>query len=62
MRIKKTLKYIRDHSVAFGLGTIYGAVIGTVITYFCFAVTSGNIDVIKLLDIEECVIKARVNG
>ena len=41
--------------IEFGIGTVFGAIVATVMSFFIFNLAGGKMETAKLLQIEECL-------
>lgn len=54
--MEKIIKFTKNY-IAFSLGTVFGAIVASVTSYYVFSILSGDIDALRLLQIEECLIE-----
>ena len=54
--MKLVIKWIRKY-IEFSVGVVFGAAVATVISYFIFALVGGDVDVLRLLQIQSCLIE-----
>ncbi len=52
--MNKTKTWIKQY-IGFVLGTVFGAVIATITSYFIFILLDGDIEQTKLLNIQDCL-------
>ena len=43
--------------MAFGIGTVFGAIVATLVSYLVFQISIGELDKAELLGIQECLIE-----
>lgn len=53
----KYLKTFIKKYIEFTVGTIFGATVATITSYFVFAAVVGDVDVLKLLNIQACLLE-----
>lgn len=53
----KYLKAFIKKYIEFTVGTIFGATVATITSYFVFAVVVGDVDVLRLLNIQACLLE-----
>ena len=56
----KLFKRLVKAYFVFGLGVIFGAIVSTIVTYGIMSFACGDIDTIKILQIQECL-KEKIN-
>jgi hypothetical protein len=54
--MKRIITWIKKY-IEFTVGVIFGASVATIVSYFIFSVIGGDVDVLRLLQIQSCLLE-----